>query len=59
MVMKKCTKREIERERKGKSGAVRREGGWRGRECILVGSASGWEGEGGEWNDVKGEHHLL
>lgn len=24
-----------------------------------LGCASGWEGEGGEWNDVKREHHLL
>lgn len=29
------------------------------RMYILVGFASGWEGEEGEWNDVKGEHHLL
>lgn len=29
------------------------------RMYILVGFASGWEGEEGEWNDVKGEQHLL
>ena len=29
------------------------------RMYILVGFASGWEGEEGEWTDVKGEQHLL
>ena len=29
------------------------------RMYILVGFASGWEGEEAEWNDVKGEQHLL
>jgi len=56
MVMKKY----IERER----GKVRVECGEEGVERQRMytgelGCASGWEGEGGEWNDVKREHHLL